>query len=24
VDLEAETLGLDFASHGESGYHVNR
>ena len=24
VDLEAETLGLDFAAHGESGYHTNR
>jgi Amt family ammonium transporter len=24
VDLEHETLGLDFATHGESGYHMNR
>jgi Amt family ammonium transporter len=24
VDQEAETLGLDFAAHGETGYHVNR
>jgi Amt family ammonium transporter len=24
VDLETETLGLDFAAHGETGYHVNR
>ena len=24
VDPEAETLGLDFAAHGETGYHVNR
>ena len=24
VDREHETLGLDFASHGESGYHMNR
>jgi Amt family ammonium transporter len=24
VDHEAETLGLDFAAHGETGYHVNR
>jgi Amt family ammonium transporter len=24
VDLEAETLGLDFAAHGESGYHTSR
>jgi Amt family ammonium transporter len=24
VDLETETLGLDFAAHGESGYHGNR
>ena len=24
VDLEAETLGLDFAAHGETGYHTNR
>ncbi len=24
VDLETETLGLDFAAHGETGYHANR
>jgi len=24
VDREHETLGLDFASHGETGYHINR
>jgi Amt family ammonium transporter len=24
VDREHETVGLDFASHGETGYHVNR
>jgi Amt family ammonium transporter len=24
VDLEHETLGLDFATHGETGYHMNR
>ena len=24
VNLETETLGLDFAAHGETGYHVNR
>ena len=24
VDLEHETQGLDFASHGETGYHINR
>jgi Amt family ammonium transporter len=24
VDLETETQGLDFAAHGETGYHVNR
>ena len=24
VDREHETLGLDFASHGETGYHMNR
>jgi hypothetical protein len=24
VDLEHETQGLDFATHGETGYHVNR
>jgi Amt family ammonium transporter len=24
VDLEHETQGLDFASHGETGYHTNR
>jgi len=24
VDREVETLGLDFAAHGETGYHVNR
>jgi len=24
VDHETETLGLDFAAHGESGYHVIR
>jgi Amt family ammonium transporter len=24
VDRDSETIGLDFAAHGESGYHVNR
>ena len=24
VDIETETLGLDFAAHGETGYHANR
>jgi ammonium transporter, Amt family len=24
VDLEHETQGLDFATHGETGYHTNR
>jgi Amt family ammonium transporter len=24
VDLEHETQGLDFATHGETGYHINR
>jgi Amt family ammonium transporter len=24
VDREHETQGLDFASHGETGYHINR
>ena len=24
VDREQETLGLDFATHGETGYHMNR
>jgi hypothetical protein len=24
VDREHETLGLDFATHGETGYHINR
>jgi Amt family ammonium transporter len=24
VDREHETLGLDFATHGETGYHMNR
>jgi ammonia channel protein AmtB len=24
VDADMETVGLDFAAHGETGYHVNR